>query len=173
MHRNTYLVVIFLAIFAALVVGVNIGKKLAKPVTVLPATETQTPTPLAPKKQTYVNAFCGFSFVYPEVFTKMESASGSAIFTDSQNENQGIAVTCQKDIPRPALPSNRIESLSIPYATGTASISAKLYHDSSPKDGLALDALIFRHPKTGLDIFIAASPSAVFRNILSTVTLLP
>ena len=43
MHRNTFLLVLFLAILAALVVGVNIGKKLSPQETPIFTTPTLGP----------------------------------------------------------------------------------------------------------------------------------
>ncbi len=168
MHRNTYLVVIFLAILAALIVGVNIGKKLSPSTPLIVSTPTPVPTPQAIP---YTNNFCGFSMEYPKTFTILENASGSAILNNPQNKAESITITCQKDIPRPPLTADKIESVSFPTTTG-ATVSAKLYHDASVKDGAPIDALIFRHPKNTMDIFIAGFGDT-FNKAIQTITILP
>lgn len=168
MHRNTYLLVIILAIFAALLIGVNIGKRLQKqPAIPTPASPAGGPTQTI-TTQIYVNTFCGFSLSYPASFTVLENASGSAILHNAADKTQSITLTCQKQIPGPALTAENIESFPIPEG----SISATLYHDSSPSDGTPIDALIFRHPANGMDSFIAGYGSA-FDAAIKTIRILP
>lgn len=165
MHRNTYLLVIFLAVFAALVVGVNLGKRLSS----TPPPTTPAPTPTATPSAALSllqNTSCGISLQYPATLTLMDSASGSALLVDKKDTNQSVVVTCQKDIPRPALSAENTETIMI------SSVSAKLYHDASPKDGAAIDELIFRHPTTGMDVFIAGF-GETFDAVIKTVKLLP
>lgn len=170
MHRNTYLLVIVLAICAALLIGVNIGKRLQKQPSAPPPVQTPTPTPGTPI-QTYMDTFCGFSLSYPASFTILENASGSAILNNAADKTQSITLTCQKAIPRPPLSADKIETLTIPIVNG-ASVSAKLYHDSSAKDGTPIDAVIFRHPTNGMDGFIAGYGNA-FNAAIKTLQILP
>lgn len=170
MHRNTYLLVIILAICAALLIGVNIGKRLQKQ----PAGQSSslggaspTPTP-AVTTQTYVDSYCGFSLDYPAGYAVLENASGSAIFNNTTDKTQSITVTCQKGIPRPALPAGKIET----FVLSGSSISATLYHDSSAKDGTPIDAVIFRHPTNGMDGFVAGYGDA-FNAAIKTLQILP
>lgn len=152
MHRNTYLVVSILGIFAALVVGVNIGKSM-KPQESQP---TLTPTPTVPTEtvlKTYTNAYCGFSIDLPTTLTVMDNASGSAIFNNPSDATQSIAMTCQKEIPRPPLTQDKIDRLSLVTPAGST-VSATLYHDQD-KDGSPVNSLIFTHPINTMDIFIA------------------
>ncbi len=175
MQRNTYLFVTILAIFAALVVGVNVGRKVASLQTPPQPASTTAPTPIAsptPKLLIYTNQLCGFSLQYPDTLTKLEDASGSAIFVQGNSKTQAIAIACQKNMPRPPISESNIETVSLTNDLGTASISAKLYHDSSSKDGTPMDALIFRNHKNGLDIFIAGF-GETFSSILKTIKLLP
>lgn len=172
MHRNTYILVAVLAVFAALVVGINVGKKqppaAEAPVSI--TTPTATPTPLSTRTP-WVNAACGFSFTYPDAYELMENASGSGILKHTGSTDQSIVATCQTDIPRPALIADNIETVSLRRANG-ASVSAALYHDASPKDGTPIDALIFQHPTNGMDVFIAGYGEA-FNTILTTIQVLP
>jgi len=170
MHRNTYLLVIVLAVFAALLIGVNIGKRLQKQPSASPSVQTPTPTQ-GVTTQTYINTFCGFSLDYPTSFTILENASGSAILNNAADKTQSITLTCQKSIPKPALSADKIETLTIPATTG-ASVSAKLYHDSSAKDGTPIDAVIFKHPTNGMDSFVAGYGSA-FDAAIKTLQILP
>lgn len=170
MHRNTYLLVIVLSIFASLLVGINIGKKLQTKTEPALSIPTPTPTPVVTLK-TYLNTYCGFSFSYPSTFTVLGNASGSAILHNTKDKTQTLTFTCQQAIPRPALPAEKIETLTIPASTG-ASVSAKLYHESSPKDGTLIDTVIFRHPTNGMDGFIAGFGEA-FDTAIKTLQILP
>ncbi len=172
MPRNTFLVVTILAVFAALVVGVNIGKRLSNAPppaggstsTAIP-TPALTPTPTTAPPITYISKTCGVSFDYPPNFTKQEaSGSSGVIFTDPDVKTM-IIFTCQKDIPRPPLAPGNIETIQI------ASMSAKLYHDTNAKDGTPIDKLIFRHPKNGLDVFFAGL-GPLFQQAISSLKIL-
>lgn len=174
MHRNTYLVVSALAVLAALIVGVNVGKKIS------PATPSGTPTPLAkpdpapqdtPIPQTYTDVACGFSVQYGSDFTVMASATGSAILNNATDKNKSIVMTCQKAIPLPAITAGNTESLTINTING-ASVSAKLYHDQSAQNGTPIDALIFTHPTNKLDVFIAGYGDA-FNALIKTIQIIP
>lgn len=159
-----------LAVVAALVIGVNIGKKFSKAPETLPLSVTPTPTQTPIKLETYSDPYCGISFSYPETLSVLDSASGSALLTNANDPSESIAVACQDEIPRPPLVAEKIESLILSY--GEATISAKLYHDASPKDGTPIDSLIFRHPKKRLDVFIAGF-GKTFDALIQTVQLLP
>lgn len=166
MHRNTYLLVSALAVIAALIIGVNIGRQVVQSPSPTPTpivTPSQEPTTSASK--TYRNSFCKVAFDYPASFTFLESASGSAVFSDSA-ASDAILLTCQKEIPRPAITEENIEGIQI------GSVAAKLYHTQSDKDGTPIDSLIFRHPGTKLDVFLAGT-GEIFRKLISSVSLLP
>jgi hypothetical protein len=172
MHRNTFLVIAFLAICAALLIGINVGKSLTSSqnnsltISPSPAPTTSTSTLV-----TYNNSTCGVTFQYPNTLIKTENASGSAMFTDP-SEQPAIVVTCQNDIPRPALDPSKIETLRIVNDTATSSVSAKLYHDTSAKDGTPVDVIIWRTPKTTLDTYVAGYGST-FNQIIQTLRLIP
>lgn len=174
MHRNTYLLVTFLAILAALVVGVNIGKKLAGPSSVTkPSTPLNTPAPTITAQvstQIYTNAFCNTTLQYPQTFTKLTDASGSAVLVDSADTKQSILITCQKNIPPPPLPSNQIETINILSTSSNSGVSAMLYHDKSAKDGTLVDELIIPIPKTSLDFYIAGYGDT-FNQVIRSITL--
>jgi len=103
--------------------------------------------------------------------TMMGDTTQSAILTNAKDTSQSVAVACQKNIPRPAIGSTKVETILIPNPSG-ATVSANLYHDSSAKDGSPIDELIFRNPKNGIDIFIAGA-SVTYNQIIKTVRLLP
>ncbi len=170
MHRNTYLLVSALAVIAALVVGVNIGRQFTASTPTVPTGPTTTPSPspsgtAQTTTKPYRNTFCNVVFDYPSTLTVLENASGSAAFTGPRAED-GILLTCQKDIPRPAIAREDIEDVRI------GSISAILYHTQEASDGAAIDSLIFRHPGTKLDVFLAGT-GETFRTVISTLRLLP
>jgi hypothetical protein len=166
MHRNTLLLVIFLAVFAALVTGVNIGKKSSgepksKPILNISPTPNVTPTPVLVG---ITNDICGISFSYPDNLEKIESSTGGLLLINKNKPSDSIAVLCQTEIPRPALTVDKTEKINI------GSVSAILYHDASAKDGSPIDKLIFREPNTKLDIFISGLGQA-FETVISTLTL--
>lgn len=164
MHRNTLLVTLFLAIVAALVVGVQIGRRTNPSLSPTPTPIILTPTKPQQSFVPYTNDFCGFSFRYPSALTLTPGASGSAVLS---NSGETILIACQKDIPRPPLTQERIEEATIAGVT-----NAKIYHDASPKDGTPIDELIFTNPNNGLDVFISGL-GPVFKQIVSTIQLLP
>jgi len=195
MLKNTYYLILFLSILAALVVGLNIGKKmqgqtsdtstvhdLPSTISPTPSLSTGTPTsspsssatkPTASNSGTlqkttlYTNTECAVSLSYPDTVTLSESSTKTlgAVFTHKTNPKDVIVLTCQKEIPRPPLTAENIEE----FKVGT--LSGKLYHDGSAKDGTRMDALIFTHPKTGLDVFIGGF-GEVFNGMIKTVKIL-
>lgn len=162
MHRNTLLLVIVLAIAAAIVTGVNISNRNTS--TTLPIPPSVSSIPESPKLEEYTSTACAITFQYPETFTKAETPDNNSIFTDASGHS--IVVLCQKDIPRVPLPDDKIGTVTI------GSTTAKLYHDTSQKDGTPVDKLIFTHPETGLDIYIAGF-GVGFNQVVSTLQLLP
>ncbi len=170
MHKNTLLFVAFLAVIAALLVGFNVGRSLSLTQVVQPS-----PTPFfspTPKPTNLTGSSCGVSYEYPNTLTAMESSGSGVILTNTQNPESSIVVVCQPEIPRVPLPPDKIEAITLKSATGTATISAKLYHDASAKDGTPIDKLIFTHPKTGLDVFIAGF-GPIFQQLITSLRLTP
>ena len=197
MHKNTFLLISILAVIAALVVGINMGKRMAGSQTVLPSptqnpipTETifETPTPsgsisATPKSSptistqsgvlsptpagsggVFTSSACGVSVRYPAGMTVQDGGEKGAVFTSASNAGDIVVLTCQKDIPLPALTPEKIETKTID------GVPAKLYHDSSEKDGTSVDALIFTHPKNGMDVFVGGFGST-FNSIIQTITI--
>lgn len=156
MHRNTYLLVSVLAVVAALVIGVNVGRNVTNSDTDnrVEQVPSVTQAPLEASTMRYQNAFCKVEFDYPASLAVFESASGSAAFTGA-NAGEGILLTCQQNIPRPDVGEENTEEVRI------GSVAATLYRDS-------VDSLIFRHPATKLDVFIASAPQ-MLQKIIETL----
>ncbi|MBI5621195.1 hypothetical protein HY949_05410 [Candidatus Gottesmanbacteria bacterium] len=170
MHRNTLLLVSALAVIAALLLGINIGRRFQSTngnTTALTPSVPPVPSgsPAAAHVKSYVNAFCKIAFEYPVSLTVFENASGSAAFT-GKNADEGILLTCQKDIPRPSFSLDDTEALRI------GSVAATLFHTKTASEGATIDSLIFRHPATRLDVFLAGSGEA-FRKLISTISIVP
>jgi hypothetical protein len=195
MLKNTYYLILFLSVLAALVIGLNIGKKIQQPTinneTIQQSEISLTPTPptidsepiqsstsssinksaspsgVVLKNGLYTSASCAVSFAVPATIDIEESATDAkgAVFTNKTNPTDMMVLTCQKDIPRPPLTSQNIENFSI----GT--VAGKLYHDSSQKDGTKVDALIFTHPKTKLDVFLGGYGST-FNTLIQSLKIL-
>ena len=91
MHKNTFIFVSILAVFAALVVGVNVGRKFSNKEAIVPA--IVSPTPIAtptPAFTTYTNSFCGISFQLPDSFLILDTASGSAVLSNPTDGKDSI-----------------------------------------------------------------------------------
>lgn len=172
MYKNTFLFISFLAVVSALIIGVNIGKRLSSQSIPENNVVTANPSPTAmalptatPKFLTYENTYCGISFRYPLDMKYVESASSSALFTSSAEPRQSFAVACQPEIPAPPLDENSIEVRKI------ASLSAFLYHDANPKDGSPIDKLIFHNPAASLDIVLAGY-GPVFTQVIDSLSII-
>lgn len=166
MPKNTFVVVVVLAILAALVVGVNLGKRVTDTNNANTLTATLSPTPTTQVNlYTYANRNCGISITYPEYFSVLENPLEGAILSNTKNSKDAIIVTCQKDIPRIPLSAEKIEQVKI----GT--ISAQLYHDASQNDGTPIDKLIFTNPGINKDVYIAGYGSD-FNTVLQSLQIL-
>lgn len=183
MVKSTIIFIFFLSILASLLAGINIGKKIERfqskvtptssviPVTLTPKT-LPTITPVASpsadttdrptSKSTYRNRTCGFEFSYPGSYISQKSTNEqSVIFTDPNDPSSAIASTCATEIPKPPLPPEKIETITLD------SLEATLYHDKSAKDGSLRDEVIVKHPTNGKEIIIAGFGSA-FQSALSS-----
>jgi hypothetical protein len=159
MHRNTFLLVLILAIVAALLIGVNIGKKFTPPIEI-GALPSPTPIPTPAIQTTFTSATCGISLTLPPGTTIAAEATNGAQFVSP--DSTVVLLGCEKEIPKLAIPADKIETIQV------ASITAKLYHTTSTKDGMPFDALIFRNPTTEMDIYLAglgSTFSAIIRSI--------
>lgn len=173
MHRNTYLLVIFLAIVAALVAGVNIGQSLTKTSSLqkqVTLTPRATATPI-PTDALYNDPTCDLSLTYPIGFNRLENGSGSALLVSPVDSSDVIIITCQKNIARPQLPASKIDELSISSTGKSASVAAKLYHGIDGTTGSFIDRLYFQPPSLGLDVMIAGYGDT-FNQIIKTIKIL-
>ncbi len=164
MPKNTFILVTLLAVIAALLVGFNLGKKFTTSSQVVPTPSiVVSPTPKPVQMTHYTNAYCKVSLSYPSTMTVTEVATGSAKFVSSTD---AVILACQKDIPGIAIPKENIETITI------GSISATLYHTTTPNDGTPIDVLMFLHPKTNMDILVSGMGSA-FTTIIRSLSLTP
>jgi len=174
MHRNTYILVSGLAVLAALVVGVNVGKKLSPAAPQSSAKITPSPvltaTPTS-SEQLFTDTACGFSLQYGSTFTLIDSGTGSAVLNSQNSQSQSIVMTCQKNILLPSVAPDTIQSLFLPTTAG-ASVSAKLYISQTNQDGTPINALLFTHPTNKLDVFIAGYGDA-YNALLKTIRIIP
>lgn len=164
MHKNTFLLVVILAVIAALLVGFNMGKKFNPTSEVLPTpTVAVTPTVVQIPTSMYKNTYCGVTLSYPRDMTLTELATGSARFTLG---NDTVVLACQKDIPGIAITEENIETFRI------GSVSATLYHTATPKDGTPIDVMMVEHPRTQMDVLVSGMGSA-FTTIIRSLSLTP
>ncbi len=170
MHRNTYLLLILLTIFAAIVAGVNIAKPQSGEPNQINLPETAQPTP-TPRPTVYNLGSCGISLIVPPNYTTIDGPESTVVLT-GPSAGDTIIVTCQKNIPRPPLPAAKIERLVFDIAEPPgASITATLYHDVSSRDATPVDKLIFRNPKNGLDIFVSGTGEG-FQSLIRNLSIL-
>lgn len=166
MHKNTFILVVFLAIIASLLVGFNVGRKLQnQPTSAIQPTihVVASPTPVPIVMTPYTNRYCKISLSYPETMAVTEPATGSAKFVDGSDT---IILVCQNDIPGIAVEDTNKETITI------GSISGTLYHTATPKDGTPIDVFKITHPKTGMDVLISGIGSG-FNAIINSLTLTP
>ncbi|MCL4359946.1 hypothetical protein M1555_01665 [Patescibacteria group bacterium] len=167
MPRNTFILTLLLAVFAAAVVAVNLaGSRGNSPISTEP-----TPTPaqaVQTQQRVYTDPECGISFRYTGTVNLDSSANGTLALTDTTDAADSVHITCQKAIPRPTLPADKIEHLT---SDSISSLSATLYHDVSPKDGSPLDTLIFSHPSNGKEISISGA-GALFTEVTNSLSIL-
>jgi len=167
MHRNTFLLVLILSIIAALLVGVNIGKKFSPAKRDQPLAETLIPTQPASNTASptlFTSPNCGITLTLPQGTSATEVATNSAQFVSA--DSTVVAFGCEKEIPSIALPPEQMETIQV------ASIEGTLYHTNTPKDGTPMDVLLFRNPEKSMDVFLAGLGST-FSAIINSLTILP
>lgn len=167
MHRNTYLLIVFLAIFATIVAIVNTTGIIRNRIAITP-----TPTPslvpnVTPRTDVFLNEVCKISLLFPSTYELTKDASGNASLINPQTKDT-IIMACQDEIPRPPLAKEFIENTNILSSNTLASISGQLFHDKSAEDGTPIDALIFHNPLLRKDIFIAGFGD-IFNEIKKTI----
>lgn len=165
MHKNTLLLTAALAVIAAFLVGVNIGRSLPtaqRPGPSPTPSTTPIPTPVLLSAET-----CGISYRYPNTLRPFESSQSGTVLTHATKPEESIVIVCQERIPREPVAGDNIETLVIHAATGSASVSATLYHDTAEKDRTPVNKLIFTHPKTGLDVLVAGFGEAFTQLVAS------
>lgn len=171
MPKNTLLVVIALAILAALVFGVNIGRKintLENPqvigeVSPKPNNDSPSPKPNL-QKTNYVSRSCGVKFNISSDMTPIQASDGNTIFINKSDPNQSTVLICQKTIPTP--PGQRLDE-TVPIG----SVSANLYEESSAS-GKTVSGyhMLFRHPGKQIDVLISGMGES-FREIIDSVSI--
>lgn len=167
MAKATILLLFSLAIIATLLFGVNIGKQVERwqktpaPTSIKKINPTSIPKTTIPTKVAsesaipkdnilYRNTTCGYEITYPKAWTKTDFDKNSITFTIKEaSKSDKIAVVCAEEIPKPPIREDLIEEIEL------SSVSATLYHNSSPNDGAPLDEVITKIPGKNMEIFIA------------------
>ncbi len=164
MHRNTVFFIGFLAVLAAVLVGINIGRRIPQvSPTLIPPSPISSPASLQPVVSLSNQAdsrleICGLSFSYEPGFTLKQSSNAAEL----AGSNETIRVVCTAEIPRPPLPPEKMEEITLD------GVKTTLYHDASAKDGTPLDAVIFKHPKKDLDVGIFGFGGG-FKKLVQTI----
>lgn len=165
MHRNTAVFIAFLAIVAGLLAWVRFRNaapaSLAVPTpTVMP---TSTPTPA---QKTYNSDVCSVTLSYPENLRRVESTDSGTAFIDEKRPERSVVLGCTESIP--PFDADSSTRTVVRYASGSATVSAILYHIDATGSANATDTLLFRNPENGLRVFLTGFGDT-FRQILSTV----
>lgn len=176
--RNTFILISVLAVSAALLLGINIGRKFGtgqtaplpsavnyQPIDLTQGGKLSSPIPSSsgsPLNVKTKSLSCGISFISPANFSLTE-ASMAAQLTNN-NTQESIRLVCTSEIPRPPLTPDKIEDITV------AGIKTKLYHDASAKDGTPVDVVIFKHPQNNLDVGLFGFGDN-FKEFLNTVNL--
>lgn len=145
MPRNTFLLVILLAAFAALLAGVNISRRLhpASPVAQIAGTPTPFLTITPAPEKLFANPYCHFTIGYPSDMD-LDLVGSSAAALSRKGNSDNILMTCKETIP----------PITIAHEPVTiASVAATLYH-SALQDGSPQDFIIVKHPNYNLQIYI-------------------
>lgn len=111
-----------------------------------------TPKPTSSKTglSTYTDKTCGFSISYPGGYLSSNTTNGqSTILTNPNNTNESIVTACETEIPKPPLPPEKLEEITVD------GLPTLLYHDASSKDGTPRDEIIVKHPTNGKEIIVA------------------
>ncbi len=152
MVRNTAIFIIILAIIAALVVGIQIGRKvttgslLASSPSLL-AQQYASPSIIASPSatlQTFIHKECGVQFQYDSTYQVTESSNSAILINGATGDR--ISLACAAEIPIPPLTQDKIEAATV------AGQPATLYHDASAQTGAPVDVVIFKHPTNSLMI---------------------
>ena len=172
MAKGTIIALFILTFFATLLIGINIGKKigisqtnqqeissvqgLTPTLSILsPALQetrnSQISTESASKETTsYIDQNCGVSIVYRGSYIKQDTTENSStIILEKDNPKSAVFIACEKEIPEPPLPSDKIDDITIDGVLG------KLYHDTNAQDGSPRDEAIFDHPSRDFEVIIA------------------
>ncbi|MCX8009060.1 MAG: hypothetical protein N3A54_05175, partial [Patescibacteria group bacterium] len=148
MHRNTFVFVIFLAVFAAIVAGVNIAKIYS------PQKKTEilvTPSPSPIQNNLVSSQVCDFIFSYPKTFTKIDIETGGVTLMNRQKEEDIILILCQEKALK--IPEDMKEEETIEIGT----VSAQIYSQQNTTQKQSKQRLTFIHPRTKKYIYISGS----------------
>lgn len=196
MHKNTILFIILLALCSVFIATINIIRITSQPeqkvavTTPLPTsaptqipsptptpelvestrsaslsgTKKLTPTPLPQGKQT-ITTPCGLSLYLPATYAAESNQNGTTIINTAPPQEM-VVVTCEKNVFTPSVPKEQTETRTL-----KGGVTATLYHDTSSTDGSPIDAVVFRHPKTGNEVLIVDSGTTI-DTILSSITVI-
>jgi len=167
--KTTAILIIILAIIAALVTGIQIGRKVGSgslfTSSPTPDLTSQAPSPsviasASAQLQTFTHKECGVQFQYDPAY-QVSQSSNSAILVNGTTGDQ-VSLACAAEIPLPPLPPEKIDEATV------AGQAATIYHDASAKDGTPIDVVIFDHPVKGLKVALLGF-GEVFQQTLTSI----
>lgn len=164
MHRNTFIFVIFLGIFAALVVAANLYQRSPSSSSSIPSPTSSPDTP-TPSLLSYIDQRCTISFQYPSFLTAIPLNPSGATFVRTGTSETIFSLTCGNGLQPPDSESFRNETQQI------GSISATLYFDGPEATQSSELSIYLRNKATNMSILLAGDISIV-QQILETIRFL-
>ncbi len=150
MHRNTFFFILFLAVFAAIVAGINITRYVSPQTTTEPTQTASQITPaLTPQKQTQwvTKETCDISFSHPAIFQSIDIGTGGITLVNTNNENEFLIILCQNTPP-----VNKNMNATEKKQIGT--VSAQLYAEQQENQR---KTLVFQHPSSKKYLYISGT----------------
>ena len=164
MHKNTAILIVFLSVIVALIVGLNLGHIFSKDQQEINNQPSTSPISLSSPistSTTYTHPACKVTFAYDPSFSISSESSDSAVLIN-KNTREKITLLCGVEFPKPPLPEDKIEVATI------AGQMTTVYHDASAKDGTPVDVAVFIHPKTDMEVALFGFGEK-FQKLLTTL----
>ena len=165
MHRNTFILLIFLSVFAAIVVAVNLTRsETAPPPTPTPVVIQDTPTP-TPSFLSYTDQRCGVSLQYPSDIIALPLTTAGATFVLKDTTDTVFSLSCGRGL----LPPDNEGLTSQTERIG--SLSATLYF-STEEATQSTDLTIYLRNQTSTMRLLLSGKTTVLQQVAQSLRFL-